>query len=106
MNKPPQTEFLKGVDYVCISDNYWLGKTKPCLTYGLRGMCYFFLEIEGGTKVLPVLTPLARLASTVQLTPIQQPPFTHTCLGPALGSVWWQRARGHGGSGQAAGHAG
>jgi nonspecific dipeptidase len=28
--------FLKGVDYVCISDNYWLGTTKPCLTYGLR----------------------------------------------------------------------
>ena len=28
--------FLQGVDYVCISDNYWLGKNKPCLTYGLR----------------------------------------------------------------------
>nr|KAG5702359.1 hypothetical protein BaRGS_002141 [Batillaria attramentaria] len=26
---------LKGVDYVCISDNYWLGKKKPCITYGL-----------------------------------------------------------------------
>lgn len=29
-----------------ISDNYWLGKKKPCLTYGLRGTCYFFVEIE------------------------------------------------------------
>ncbi|PVD33413.1 hypothetical protein C0Q70_04669 [Pomacea canaliculata] len=38
--------FLKDVDYVCISDNYWLGKKKPCLTYGLRGICYFFLEVE------------------------------------------------------------
>lgn len=38
--------FLKGVDYVCISDNYWLGKKKPCITYGLRGICYFFLEVE------------------------------------------------------------
>ncbi|GAB1599913.1 cytosolic non-specific dipeptidase-like [Argonauta hians] len=28
--------FLKDVDYVCISDNNWLNKTKPCLTYGLR----------------------------------------------------------------------
>ncbi|CAK9828888.1 Cytosolic non-specific dipeptidase [Anthophora retusa] len=28
--------FLQGVDYVCISDNYWLGTTKPCITYGLR----------------------------------------------------------------------
>lgn len=26
--------FLKDVDFVCISDNYWLGTNKPCLTYG------------------------------------------------------------------------
>ncbi|XP_037001553.2 cytosolic non-specific dipeptidase [Artibeus jamaicensis] len=38
--------FFKGVDYVCISDNYWLGKSKPCITYGLRGICYFFIEVE------------------------------------------------------------
>lgn len=38
--------FLKGVDFVCISDNYWLGKKKPCLTYGLRGICYFFVEVK------------------------------------------------------------
>ena len=38
--------FLKDVDYVCISDNYWLGKTKPCITYGLRGICYFFIQVE------------------------------------------------------------
>ncbi|TRY74170.1 hypothetical protein DNTS_004230 [Danionella cerebrum] len=38
--------FFKDVDYVCISDNYWLGKTKPCITYGLRGICYFFIELE------------------------------------------------------------
>lgn len=44
--------FLKDVDYVCISDNYWLGKTKPCLTYGLRGICYFYLEVESSTKDL------------------------------------------------------
>lgn len=62
------------VDYVCISDNYWLGKNKPCITYGLRyhfisttwllfhlesnewinqrGICYFFIEIESSTKDL------------------------------------------------------
>ncbi|KHJ82308.1 peptidase, M20/M25/M40 family, partial [Oesophagostomum dentatum] len=28
--------FLKGVDMTCIADNYWLGKEKPCITYGLR----------------------------------------------------------------------
>ncbi|XP_046377519.2 cytosolic non-specific dipeptidase-like isoform X1 [Haliotis rufescens] len=44
--------FLKGTDYVCISDNYWLGKTRPCITYGLRGICYFFLEVECASKDL------------------------------------------------------
>lgn len=45
-------KFLSNVDYVCISDNYWLGKNKPCLTYGLRGICYFFLEVECSKKDL------------------------------------------------------
>ncbi|KAK6190458.1 hypothetical protein SNE40_002321 [Patella caerulea] len=44
--------FLKGTDYVCISDNYWLGKTKPCITYGLRGICYFMLEVTCASKDL------------------------------------------------------
>ncbi|KAK2830465.1 hypothetical protein Q5P01_018396 [Channa striata] len=44
--------FFKDVDYVCISDNYWLGKTKPCITYGLRGICYFFTEVECSEKDL------------------------------------------------------
>lgn len=46
------TEFFKKVDYVCISDNYWLGKDKPCLTYGLRGLCYFAVEVECASKDL------------------------------------------------------
>lgn len=37
--------FLKDVDFTCISDNTWLGPNKPCLTYGLRGICYFMIEI-------------------------------------------------------------
>nr|CAB3231965.1 cytosolic non-specific dipeptidase-like [Phallusia mammillata] len=44
--------FFSGVDFVCISDNYWLGKKKPCITYGLRGICYFFVEVTGSTKDL------------------------------------------------------
>ncbi|XP_059145561.1 cytosolic non-specific dipeptidase-like [Physella acuta] len=44
--------FLQNVDYVCISDNYWLGKKKPCITYGLRGICYFFIEVECASKDL------------------------------------------------------
>ena len=39
--------FLRDVDFFCISDNYWIGKTKPCLTYGLRGMAYFELSVKG-----------------------------------------------------------
>ncbi|XP_075240626.1 cytosolic non-specific dipeptidase-like [Convolutriloba macropyga] len=45
-------KFLKDVDYVCISDNYWLGKNKPCLTYGLRGMAYFFVSVQCACKDL------------------------------------------------------
>ncbi len=44
--------FLKDVDFVCISDNYWLGTNKPCLTYGLRGLSYFCLEVECAAKDL------------------------------------------------------
>lgn len=45
-------DFFKEVDYVCISDNYWLGTTKPCITYGLRGLSYFGVEVECGSKDL------------------------------------------------------
>ncbi|CAI5445773.1 unnamed protein product [Caenorhabditis angaria] len=37
---------ISDVNFSCISDNYWLGKNKPCLTYGLRGICYYFVEIS------------------------------------------------------------
>lgn len=40
-------KFFQGVDAVCISDNYWLGTKKPCLTHGLRGIQYFKLHIQG-----------------------------------------------------------
>ncbi|XP_016959246.1 cytosolic non-specific dipeptidase [Drosophila biarmipes] len=45
-------DFLADVDYVCISDNYWLGKRRPCLTYGLRGLAYFQVEVECSSKDL------------------------------------------------------
>eukprot|EP00158_Paraphelidium_tribonemae_P005133 Partr_v1_DN27181_c1_g1_i1_m15935 putative Metallopeptidase M20 family len=44
--------YFQGVDCVCISDNYWLGKTKPCLTHGLRGVSYFTVEVAGPGKDL------------------------------------------------------
>lgn len=34
--KSLKTTFLSDVDFVVISDSYWLGKEKPCLQYGLR----------------------------------------------------------------------
>merc|ERR1719350_109884 len=42
----PDNFFHPGVDGTIISDNYWLGSEKPCLTYGLRGIGYFQLTIE------------------------------------------------------------
>lgn len=44
--------YFADVDCACISDNYWLGTSKPCLTYGLRGVSYFNLEIKGPAKDL------------------------------------------------------
>ncbi|RWS28928.1 cytosolic non-specific dipeptidase-like protein [Leptotrombidium deliense] len=44
--------FFKNTDYVCISDNYWLGLNKPCITYGLRGLSYFGIEVECACKDL------------------------------------------------------
>ncbi|KAK5987475.1 Cys-Gly metallodipeptidase dug1 [Cladobotryum mycophilum] len=39
--------FFADADAVCISDNYWLGAEKPCLTYGLRGVNYYSIELSG-----------------------------------------------------------
>lgn len=39
--------YFGDVDCVCISDNYWLGSKKPCLTYGLRGVSYFNVVVNG-----------------------------------------------------------
>lgn len=45
-------KFFKDADAVCISDNYWLGTEKPCLTYGLRGCQYYSIEISGPAQDL------------------------------------------------------
>lgn len=39
--------YFKDTDAVCISDNYWLGTEKPCLTYGLRGCNYYQITVSG-----------------------------------------------------------
>lgn len=40
-------KFFADADAVCISDNYWLGTERPCLTYGLRGVNYYSIEVSG-----------------------------------------------------------
>ncbi|XP_007444744.2 beta-Ala-His dipeptidase-like [Python bivittatus] len=39
--------FFSSVDYIVISDNTWLAKTKPSLTYGARGNACFSVEVKG-----------------------------------------------------------
>ena len=39
--------FFDKADACCISDNYWLGTEKPCLTHGLRGCNYYSLSVKG-----------------------------------------------------------
>ncbi|KAI1885530.1 hypothetical protein AGOR_G00204730, partial [Albula goreensis] len=38
--------FFADVDYIIISDCGWLSR-RPAITYGTRGNCYFFAEVEG-----------------------------------------------------------
>lgn len=68
-------KFFKDADAVCISDNYWLGTEKPCLTYGLRGCNYYDIEVSGpgadlhsgvfgGTAQEP-MTDLVRIMATL-----------------------------------------
>ncbi|KNG91664.1 Cys-Gly metallodipeptidase dug1 [Aspergillus nomiae NRRL 13137] len=66
-------KIFEDVDAGCISDNYWLGTKKPCLTYGLRGINYFKITISGpptqlhsglfGGTVYEPLTDLVTLLS-------------------------------------------
>ncbi|CAN8061684.1 unnamed protein product [Agarophyton chilense] len=67
--------FLEGVDFVVITDNYWLTTSKPCLTYGLRGLATFECEVRSGSQTLhsgvyggciaEPMTDLIQLLSTV-----------------------------------------
>ncbi|RDA92514.1 hypothetical protein CP533_4206 [Ophiocordyceps camponoti-saundersi (nom. inval.)] len=45
--KAEAKKFFADADAVCISDNYWLGTERPCLTYGLRGCNYYSIEVSG-----------------------------------------------------------
>lgn len=45
--KREASAYFRGVDCACISDNYWLGTKQPVLTYGLRGVSYYEVAVEG-----------------------------------------------------------
>ncbi|KAH8699845.1 hypothetical protein BGZ61DRAFT_351652 [Ilyonectria robusta] len=45
--KEEAKKYFADAEAVCISDNYWLGTEKPCLTYGLRGCNYYSVEVSG-----------------------------------------------------------
>jgi nonspecific dipeptidase len=47
-----QKDFFNDMDFMCISDNYWLGTKKPSITYGLRGLVYYFVEISCASRDL------------------------------------------------------
>ncbi|KAF9078551.1 hypothetical protein BDP27DRAFT_1309748 [Rhodocollybia butyracea] len=67
--------WFEGVDCVCISDNYWLNTSTPVLTYGLRGLAYYKLNVSGpardlhsgvfGRTVHEPMTDLIRLMNTL-----------------------------------------
>lgn len=40
-------KYFKGIDAVCISDNYWLGTKHPVVTYGVRGVSYYEITVKG-----------------------------------------------------------
>lgn len=42
-----EKSFFENVDFACISDNYWLGDKKPCVTHGLRGVTSCYVSIQG-----------------------------------------------------------
>ena len=47
-----KTTFLTDIDCVMLNESNWIGKDYPCLVYGMRGVCYFNLTIEGPCKDL------------------------------------------------------
>uniref|UniRef100_A0A0N8EUT2 Beta-Ala-His dipeptidase n=1 Tax=Heterocephalus glaber TaxID=10181 RepID=A0A0N8EUT2_HETGA len=68
--------FFSSVDYIVISDNLWLSKRKPALTYGTRGNSYFLVKVKcrdqdfhsgtfGGILNEPVADLVALLGSLV-----------------------------------------
>ncbi|XP_053103485.1 beta-Ala-His dipeptidase-like isoform X2 [Hemicordylus capensis] len=50
--KNENERFFSNISYIVISDNTWLSKSTPALTYGSRGNACFAVTVEGGVKDL------------------------------------------------------
>ncbi|KNC53093.1 WD repeat protein [Thecamonas trahens ATCC 50062] len=46
------SELLGGVDYVLLSNTYWVGDQAPCLTLGMRGVIHVALTVTGPPRDL------------------------------------------------------
>lgn len=46
------TDFFYNIDFVCLCMGRWLGNSRPCISHGSRGICYFTVEVEGPSKDL------------------------------------------------------
>eukprot|EP00917_Polyrhabdina_sp_WS-2016_P016413 GHVP01035488.1.p1 GENE.GHVP01035488.1~~GHVP01035488.1.p1 ORF type:complete len:362 (-),score=66.31 GHVP01035488.1:414-1499(-) len=44
--------FFQGIEFICISDSYWLGTKTPCLSYGLRGLAHFWVQVKCASQDL------------------------------------------------------
>lgn len=65
--KEEADKFFADTDAVCISDNYWLGTEKPCLTYGKPSDDCFVLFLFFFPRILWHLTSRARSILTVPI---------------------------------------
>ncbi|KAL7291338.1 hypothetical protein TKK_0014938 [Trichogramma kaykai] len=47
-----KSTFLANVDCIALNESRWIGKSHPCIVYGMRGVCYFDLKISGPRRSL------------------------------------------------------
>ncbi|NWZ39839.1 CNDP1 dipeptidase, partial [Brachypodius atriceps] len=89
--------FFSDVDYIVISDNLWLSKSKPALTYGSRGSACFFVECGskdlhsgtfGGIIHEPLLDLIALLDSLVDSTGHIQIPGIYDSVAALTEEEW------------------
>ena len=49
--EPPRSPFaaqdsIGDVDCILVSNSYWIEETRPCITYGLRGVVHVSIEVR------------------------------------------------------------